>query len=249
MDEKKPRKLFEILAIEKDLLNQTAEAAKQTVQRFGNTESFLGVTNVVVKLQEDLPDEPSQSKTLPGNVEGALSEYLQRAGRYLDVTIEKENSNTAAFADVILDGETFLERWSATALLNLEARLEELHKVYSAIPTLLDGEDWTFDTSRDCFVSGKREQIRNTKTQKVIVLYEATKEHPAQTQLVSLDLPAYKVERVIYSGALTLADKKARLDRIEALTRAVKQARQRANTVETQPKEVAVKIFKYINGK
>ena len=81
------------------------------------------------------------------------------------------------------------------------------------------------------------------------MLYDATKEHPAQVQLINADVPAYEVERVIYSGMLTISDKKKRIERIERLQRAVKQARQRANTVETSANSVAEKVFSYINGK
>lgn len=243
------RKLFEVLAVEKDLMNQNAEALKKATARFANNENFLGFTRHFAKLLEDQPNLQDEKKDLPGVVDGELAEYLKSAGNYINITIEKENANTSAFADVVLNGETFLEHWSATALLNLEARLDELHKVFSAIPTLIEGERWTLDETRGYFVSDKRSQIRTIKTQKPIVLYEATKEHPAQVQLASLDVPSYEIEQVVYSGMLTISDKKARLERIEALQRAVKQARQRANTVETQPKEVAQKIFDFINGK
>lgn len=243
------RKLFELLAVEKDLLNKTVESAKEILSRFSNQDNFLGITTHFAKLLEDQPNLQDEFKPLPGNVDSALDEYLNNAGQYIDVTIEKETANTTAFADVVLDGAIFLEKWSATALLNLESRLDELHKVYSAIPTLPDSEVWTFDSGKDSFVSGNRKQIRTAKVAKTIVLYDATKEHPAQVQLVSTDVPAYEVERVVYSGMVTVADKKKRIERIEKLQRAVKQARQRANTVETSENKISDKIFGYINGK
>lgn len=249
MNKNGSRKLFELLAVEKDLFTRTTDAAKETIARFSNAENFFGITNHFVKLLEDQVDLQDEYKPLPGNVDSSLNEYLESAGTYIDITIEKETANTTAFADVVLDGTMFLEKWSATALLNLESRLDEIHKVYSAIPTLPEGETWTFDQSKDCYVSGNRKQIRTVKTQKAMILYEATKEHPAQVQLISSDVPAYEIERVVYSGMLTVSEKKKRLERIERLQRAVKQARQRANTVETEAKEVSRKIFDYINGK
>jgi len=249
MNNNHSRKLFELLAIEKDLLSRTTEAAKEITSRFSTPESFLGITTHFAKILEDQPNVQDEYKPLPGNVDSALSEYLENTGLYIDTTIEKETANTTAFSDVVLDGEVFLEKWSATALLNLESRLEELHKVYLTIPTLPDSENWTWDETKGCWVSGNRKQIRTVKTQKTIVLYDATKEHPAQVQLVSTDVPAYEVERTLYSGMLTVSDKKKRIERIERLQRAVKQARQRANTVETQENKVSGKIFSYINGK
>lgn len=243
------RKLFELLAIEKDLSSKTSESAKEILSRFSNADNFLGISTHFAKILEDQPNFQDEVKPLPGNVDASLEEYLENLGLYLDVAIEKETANTTAFSDVVLDGQVFLEKWSATALLNLESRLEELHKIYSAIPVLPDSETWTYDDTRGCFVSGNRKQIRTVKTQKTVVLYEATKEHPAQVQLVSTDVPAYEVERVLYSGMLTVSDKKKRIERIEKLQRAVKQARQRANTVETEKKEISKKIFEYINGK
>jgi hypothetical protein len=168
-------------------------------------------------------------------------------GDYVDVTVQKEVTNTTAFANVTLGDATFLTGLSATALLNLESRLSELEDVYKAIPTLDTTERWKFDKDAGCYVSDVRSSHRMKKVPKVLTLAPATVEHPAQAQVYSEDIPAYLVEKVMYSGMITPSHKQECLDRIAKLAAATKQARQRANDTEIKPVKVADKIFAYIN--
>ena len=168
---------------------------------------------------------------------------------YMDVTVQKEMTNTVAFADVVLGGNVaFLQAMSATALLNLESRLEELHGIYEDIPVLDVTEHWTLDKSRGCFVSEVRSSYRMKKVPRALVLSPATVEHPAQVQAFQEEIPAYKMEKTVFSGVMTPADKQACLERIAELTAAVRQARQRANDTPIKSVSVADKIFDYING-
>lgn len=241
-------KLFELLAVEKDLATKAKATLSNTQSVFSSPDNFLGFTTKFSKLVEDKLDLQDENRPLPNNVDAQLDIVENDISNYINTTLAKEMANTSAFESVEIDGEKFFEDMSATALLSLETKLDELHKLYSVIPTLPLGAKWNNDSSLDCFVSADRKQIRTEKTSKVIVLYEATKEHPAQTQLVTTDIPAYEVERTVYAGMLTAADKRLRLERLEKLQQAVKKARQRANTVEVENKDFASKIFKYING-
>jgi hypothetical protein len=134
----------------------------------------------------------------------------------------------------------------ATALLNLESKLTEIRTVFASIPTLDPSERWEWDAGREHYVSKDRETNITKKVTKVLVMYEATVEHPAQTQPYNEDVKTGTRTTTLYSGLPSISEKRQILDRIDKLLRAVKEARQRANSIEIKDVKVAEAIFNYI---
>ncbi|HAI75057.1 MAG TPA: hypothetical protein DCM08_02320, partial [Microscillaceae bacterium] len=89
-------------------------------------------------------------------------------------------------------------------------------------------------------------RFRSIKRPKVIVKYEATEKHPAQTELVNLDFQVGKYETTYYSGKLTAIQKIEMVKRIEKLIEAVKVARAKANNVEVVKVELGKRVFEFI---
>lgn len=240
-------KLYEILAVEKDVSKDAKDEAARIVGVFGQEGLLRGMTISYHTLLDGEPELPEEITELAHTVEGELLQYQKSLGSFIDVAIEKESSNTNAQADVFLNGELFLKGVPATALLNLESRLEELRKVYEAIPVIDMTEQWQYDDNQGCFVSQTRKKFRTKKVLRNHVLAEATKEHPAQVNAYQEDIPAYSVETVITSGMITPARKRELLERISKLQKAVKTARQRANDVDIVDTKVANKLFEFIH--
>lgn len=240
-------KLYEILAVEKDLNKAAQDEVKRIVSVFGQPGKLTGQNISFHKLIEGEPELPDEVTVMATTVSGELAALEKSFGDYMTVTMQKEIANTRTGADVLIGDVAFLEALPAPALLNLESRLDELLKLYEAIPVLDPSERWTFDKALGYFVSALREQIRTKKVYRNHVLAEATKEHPAQVQVYQEDVPSYKVEKVISSGVFTPAEKAERIARIKKLAGAVKQARQRANAAEIEPVDLTTKIFTYIN--
>jgi hypothetical protein len=84
------------------------------------------------------------------------------------------------------------------------------------------------------------------KVPNVLVLYEATPEHPAQVQAFNEDVRVGTRTTMLQSGMVSFQDKAKILNRIDKLLRAVKEARQRANDVDIAAIKVAEAIFNYI---
>ena len=82
-----------------------------------------------------------------------------------------------------------------------------------------------------------------------ITLYEATEEHPAQTQLITEDVIAGQWLTIKYSGAIAPPRKKQLLARIEKLSNAVKFAREQANAIEATEKKLGREVFDYLFAK
>jgi hypothetical protein len=87
---------------------------------------------------------------------------------------------------------------------------------------------------------------RTKKVQKPIVLYDATKEHPAQTQLITEDVVVGYWDTVKHSGALPAPRKKELMSRIEKLSQALKFAREKANAADAETVSVGKPIFDYL---
>jgi hypothetical protein len=84
---------------------------------------------------------------------------------------------------------------------------------------------------------------------RVVVKYESTKEHPAQTELLNVDVPIGKISEQEWSGLISPAEKAELLGRVEVLARAVRRARSRANDVEVDTtKKLGKALLDYVLG-
>jgi hypothetical protein len=239
-------KLHELLAVEGDLKSAAQRALKDVSALF--QAGLLGITRRYTPLRDGdmrLPDERTElATTVPIQLD-LLSRHM---GRWIDIAYQKEVTNTETMADVIVDGTLLLGAVPAPALLNLESKLAEVRKVYAAMPVNDAAERWQFHDGQGCWVSEPRITYRTQKVRKSFVAYEATKEHAAQVQVYTEDDRVGTWETTIFSGAVTAVQKQAYLDRIDALQRAVKQARQRANNIDAMKGGIAESVFKFING-
>jgi hypothetical protein len=137
--------------------------------------------------------------------------------------------------------------------LELEKRGAEIQELISAIPTLDPAKGFVLDPDQGADVYRARDVIK-TRTKKdirVVTLAPATVEHPAQAQMVNVDVPTGQVTEREWSALITPAQKGDLLERAEELRRAVKKARMRANDAEAVDQTVncGEKIFEFVFGK
>lgn len=237
-------KQYELLAVEPDLRQKATATIKKLAELF-KSNSFQGSLIHWEPLEEGELEVPDETIELVTTVGEELKSLERIFGGYIDASLSKELTNSVAKATVTIDGEDV--ELSATALLNLEGKLEDLGKIYAAIPTLDPTEVWVYSKEQDAYVSDKKYQYRTKKMPRAHVLYEATEHHPAQVEQYMEDVPSHRRETVIISGAIPLSVKRDRLRKIDDLLIAVKKARQRANDVEAVEIHLAESIFDYIN--
>ena len=85
------------------------------------------------------------------------------------------------------------------------------------------------------------------KRHKALVLHPPTKEHPAQTQVVTEDDLIGHYRTTPLSGALTRKERRAILARLEALSRGVKTALAQANNAEVEKDtQAGVAVLRFI---
>jgi hypothetical protein len=153
-----------------------------------------------------------------------------------------------ARADVVVDGRVLVKDAPATFLLFLEKQLSDLSTFVGKMAELDPAEDWSPDPSTGLYKTAPTQIHRTKKVQRALVLYPATEEHPAQTQLITEDVVSGYWTTVKMSGALPQPKKRELLQRIEKLSNAVKTAREQANAVDAPEKKLGQEVLSYLFG-
>lgn len=245
-------KLHEILAVEGDLQNAYKAILDETVATFTKkTQLFVGYHRWLKNFDENAPESPQEHHNMETTVHDKLRYMEGHVVRYLDVVLEKERTNQEAKGDIVVDGVTLAERVPATFLLGLEDKLRKLRGVYATIPTLPAGLSWIKAPQKGAHVYVTEHLEEKTKTSKTFqhtVLVSATKEHPAQIEKWQEDVPVGVYQRETWTGMISPAEKSTLLGRIDTLLRAVKKARQRANSTEVVKSNIGLQLFNFIHS-
>lgn len=245
-------KLHELLSVEGDLEGTYKKILDETSQTFTKkVDRFFGAVRTLEWFEEGNPPQPSEYQELTTTVNKRLNYQKDAVIRYFDALLQKERTNQDAKADIIIDGVILAIDVPATFLLGLENRLKRVRETYNRIPTLPPNIKWEKDDNKGADIYSRvhpEEQLKTEKIFKVQVLYEATKEHPAQVEKIpeTKNVGVYKKE--VWTGLLSSAEKSKRLGKLDSLIRAVKQARQRANMTEVVKNTIGKELFAYIDS-
>lgn len=245
-------KLHELLAAEGTAKAQADKCRSDLSNTFDKKRHLFGEKVVTFQPSAEgakaVTEEQSDIQT---TVPAELKWVSDIWAKAIDAAYQIAESNMGARADVVLDnGDILLKNVPATALLELEKRASEIHALVSGIPTLDPAKGFKLDEARGAGIYKARE-ITKTRTQKTIVpivKYEATKEHPAQVDLINKDVPVGTIQEQEWSGLITPAEKAELLSRAEELKRAFKTARARANEAPASKEKIADKLFKHVFG-
>ena len=245
-------KLHELLAVEADLDGTYKKILQETIVNFTkHAERYFGQQQRVEFFDENTPAEANTHKTMDDTVPRKLAYTQGHIVRYFDAVLQKEQTNQIAVADIEIDGAIIATGLPATFLLGLETKLKKVREVYGAIPTLQPGVEWTPDENIGQNVFKKvhpEEKFRTKKVLKNHIKAEATEHHPAQVGTYSEDVRIARVITDSWCGMMSTAEKSNILGRLDKLIRAVKKARQRANTTKVIKSEIGELLFGYING-
>jgi hypothetical protein len=245
-------KLHELLAVESDLRSQAESCRtelKGTFEKKGH--HFTKKVTTFKPNAEGSPDKVESQLNLQTSVRKELSWIGEKLAKAIDAGHHIDVANTQANSDVILeDGTVLLKAVPTTSLLRLEHRVVEIRDLVHAIPTLDPAKGFEPDPSEGAGVFRAREvvKVRTQKVQKHLVIVQPTKEHPAQTAVVSEDVPLGEIHELEWSSLITTSDKGDMLDRVEMLIRGIKKARARANEIEIDVKEnkISSKLLNFV---
>lgn len=196
--------------------------------------------------EAEVVDQHAMMSTVERELDG-LRPYL---GDYLDALYQKDRTNTVAIATFAIDSTMI--SGPATFFLSLEQKLIEIRSVIEKIPVHADGYNWKSDEAHEFKGVQKLDAPEITfKTKKVLkpfVLYEATKDHPAQVDKLSEDVNVGRFFTQRWSGMVTRAQKQGYLDRINKAIEEAKRARMEANRAEASTEKMAGDLLNYLFG-
>jgi hypothetical protein len=244
-------KLHELLAVLPDrekaakaILDETTQVLKSKQELFMEQHRSLALFEEAADMET--PEEHiSMTSTVPDKLR-----YMRKSiAKLYDALLQQESTNQQAVADLVVDGKVLLEKVPATFLLNMEKRLVALREVLLHTPTLASGRTWVLDEQKGTHIYRDQHPEKVYKTRKDIVfkvVYEATKEHPAQIEKWTDTREIGMYTREVWCSMLSSADKSQMLSRLDNLLHNVRRARQRANNTDVVKTTIGDKIFDYI---
>lgn len=247
-------KLHELLAAEGTLGQQAEKTRADLENTFEKKQQhFIGQTVLFQPVEEGKQPVEETNRKIQTTVRKELRWIAGILTPVLDTGFQIDKANTQAVADIELeDGTVLAKNVPTTALLRLEHRMDEILKLAAKIPTLDPLKNFEPDKAAGEGIYRARDEVktRGRKVPKVIVKYPHTEQHPAQTELITLDEPAGTVTTSIWSGELSVADKGDLLERCEKLRVAIKKARARANGIEVSTQDkIGSTLLNYVfNG-
>jgi hypothetical protein len=240
-------KLNQIIAVEKGIKSRVYGEITQFHKVIQKPDLFNGFVKSYSPRDDEGEKLPEERKRVQFVVPDVLRAVERLSTEWFDVTARKDWSNCEARADVVVAGRRLLTGVPITFLLFLEKQLTDLRTLVGCLPVLDEGDDWTKDANSGLFKTGVVQTHRTRKVQRPLVLYPATAEHPAQTQIVTEDVIAGFWSQVKHSGAMPKPEKEALAERVEALLQAVKAAREEANARdEVAAPQVGAAVFGYL---
>lgn len=239
-------KLNQIVAIEKGIKSRVYSKITELHKESQKTDLYTGFQKTYRKKDEEGEEFPPESRRVQLTANGVFVQLREEHLELFDIIAIKDYANCTAKANVEIGGQVIVKDAPVTYLLFLEKQITDLRTFVEKMPTLDESENWTIDPNTSMFRTETTVTHRTKKVQRPIVLYGATKEHPAQTQLISEDILVGYWDTIKMSGALPIPKKKEILTRIEALGNAVKMARETANNTDTPTLSVGEKVFDYL---
>ena len=191
---------------------------------------------------------PPESQRVQQRADDLIRQAVAKWTDLWNLIYTQDAGNQQAKADVVVDGQTLLAGVPVTFLLFLDKQVNDLETFIGKLPTPDPAEEWTHDPNSGLLRSKATESLRTSKEPTVIVKYEATKDHPAQTELFTKDVPVGTWTQILYSGCLPTDRKNALLERIKKLQDAIKQAKEQANLLEVQKQKAAEAVFAFVFG-
>lgn len=240
-------KLHELLAVNGNATQQAVRIATEIRALFtGKRHHFLKSVTVSRPLNEaDGGETVEEQSEIQTTVNKELRWALPILAEAMDINHQIVVGNLTAKADIVMpDGTVLLAGVPAQTLLELEKQMGKIKEILDVVPTLDPAKGYSRDDSMGEGIYAARE-VTKTRTKKIVkpfVKYEATKEHPAQVDIVSEDVPVATVTTKSWSGELTVEQKASMLERLDVMTRAIKAARSRANENVVDPKLPGNKI-------
>lgn len=241
-------KLNQAIAILNSVKADAKKATTKIYQLAQKSDLFSGISRTYEPAHEDGFNYPSEQNNLQLKSEDLIKQFSEALIELFDIAATQDWGNTQAIADVVVGDKVILTAVPVSYLLFLEKQLTDIKTFVLALPIQDISEEWIKNSQLDCYSTEPKYTTKTKRVVKPVVLYEATKEHPAQVKEASEDIPEGKWKTVKFTGAITRSQQNDLIKRVDLLSRAVVFARETANSIEVTKKDVATPVFSYLFG-
>lgn len=239
-------KLNQIVAIEKGVKSRVYGEITELHKVSQKPDLFNGFSKVY-KRQDDAGETyPAERKIVQIKADDLLRKVSRLLAELIDVTATKDLSNCQAKADIRVNGTVLATGIPSTHLLFLEKQLTDLRTFIDKLPVLDEADEWDRDEAAGIYKTEAISTQRTKKLQRPIVLYPATTEHPAQTQLITEDVLVGYWDTIKHSGAIPGTRKAELLERVDTVLNAVKFSLAEANNAEAPDIKIGEQILNYL---
>ncbi len=238
--------LNKIVSVEKAVKSNVYKQFTKIHHQLQKSALIGGISRVYTPRDDDGDILPAEQTRVQLRSQEAIKEAHELLERLFDVVATKDWGNMGAKADVMIDGEPLLKDVPVTYLLFIEKQLSDLKTFIEKLPTLDASESWRWDENQNCYATETVETHRTKKVPRVLVKYEATEDHPAQTEVWHEDVVVGNWKTIKYSGAQSAQRVKVLMERVDKLQVAVKHAREDANELEVEDVKVGAKVLSWI---
>lgn len=241
-------KVNQIIAVEKGVKAKTHSVISELYKTIQKDELFDGFYKQYDPKDDEGDTKPPQSKRVQFIGTEVLKSVERSFTELMKITARKDWSNCEARADLMApDGTALVQNVPVTYLLFLEKQMTDFRTFVHKMPELDPGETWKADKESGLWKTDEIKTQSTSKEQVPVVLYAATPEHPAQTQLIVKDVVVGFWRSTRHSGAIPAPEKKDLLEKVDALLECIKMAREQANAVEeVESPDVGNAIFQYL---
>ena len=239
-------KLNQIVAVEK---GEKARALTEetALHREVQKPPLLAGISRTYKPKDDEGDQlPAESTRVQVNAEDILEKLGKTLSNLFDVTLTKEVANTKATADVVVDGKTLVKAAPVTYLLFLEKQLINLRTFVTKLPILDPAENWTKDPNTGAWATDPTQTVKTKKVPKNWIKHPGDQFHAPQVEIFHEDVIQGTWTTVKFSGALPQTRVAELTERVDALIKAVKFAREEANNTDVDDTKAAKAVFDYL---
>jgi hypothetical protein len=242
----KQTRLSQVIAVEKQIKSRVNSEGGELHKLNQKPELFNGMTRNYERKSEEGEELPPEQKLVQNRASENLNLWATMWAELLDVVATKDWGNVKASADLVVEGRLLVKDAPVTYLIWLEKQLEDFRTFVDHLPVLDPARAWRSDSATGLYITEPVRTARHKKVPRVLVKVEASEHHPAQAEIVHDDVLVGYWSQLFTSGALPEPRRRQLLGRVDSLRKAVKEAREEANSMRVEAIEVGTAISRWL---
>lgn len=239
--------LASMIALEPTVKRRTERDVTDLMRELKREPQMTGVERTYRPARsEDTEMLPAEQTKVQIVAKDIVEQAFDKLADLFDVVGTRENGNSLARADIVVGDVAIARDVPVTYMLFLEKQLRDIAKFVSSIPSPDPSEQWSYDATTGVYKTPTRVTTRTKKMPFAFEKAPATDKHAAQVDKEYEDRVVGFWDKISYSGAMAADDVKKLVDRVDALQRAVKTARQKANAIEVPKVKIGRQFMDYL---